>query len=141
MKIKIKKISEEAIAPSCHHKGDAGLDLYSAEEIVLKPGERAKVRTGIGMQIPDGYVGLVWDRSGVAVNHGIKTMAGVVDSCYRGEISIVLLNLSGEDFKIEKKQKIAQMLIQKVENPEIEIVESLENSERGAGGFGSTGSF
>jgi len=137
----VKKISEEAVAPSCHHKGDAGFDLYSAEEIVLKPGERAKVGTRIAMEIPDGYAGLVWDKSGMAANHGIKTMAGVVDSCYRGEISVVLVNLSDKDFKIEKKQKIAQMLIQKVESPEIEIVEELGDSERGESGFGSTGAF
>ncbi|HDH03906.1 MAG TPA: dUTP diphosphatase [Candidatus Campbellbacteria bacterium] len=141
MKIKVKKISEEAVAPSSHHKGDAGLDLYSAEEIILKPGERVKVGTGIAMEIPDGYAGLIWDKSGVVANYGIKTMAGVVDSCYRGEISVVLINLSDKDFKIEKKQKIAQMLIQKIENPEIEIVESLRDSERDESGFGSTGVF
>ncbi len=141
MKVKIKKISKDAIIPSCHHKGDAGLDLYSAEEVVLKSGERAKIGTGVAMEIPGGYVGLVWDRSGMAVNHGVKTMAGVVDSCYRGEVAVVLINLSDKDFKIEKEQKIAQMLIQKVENPEIEIVKNLEDSERGAGGFGSTGYF
>lgn len=141
MKIKIKKISDEAIAPSCHHKGDAGFDLRSVEEIVLKPGERVKVKTGVAMEIPEGYAGLVWDRSGMAANHGIKTMAGVVDSSYRGEISVVLVNLSDKDLKIEKGHKIAQMLVQKVENPEIEIVESLDDSERGEGGFGSTGSF
>ena len=141
MKIKVKKISEEAVAPFYHHKGDAGLDLYSSEEVILKSGERAKVKTGIAMEIPDGYAGLVWDKSGVAANYGIKTMAGVVDSCYRGEISVVLINLSDKDFKVEKKQKIAQMLIQKIENPEIEIVESLGDSERGEKGFGSTGAF
>lgn len=141
MKIKVKKLLAEAVAPSCHHKGDAGFDLYSAEEIVLKPGERAKVGTGIAMEIPDDYAGLVWDKSGMAANYGIKTMAGVVDSCYRGEISVVLVNLSDKDFKIEKKQKIAQMLIQKVESPEIEVVEELSDSERGEDGFGSTGAF
>ncbi len=141
MKIKVKKISGEAVAPCCHHKGDAGFDLYSAEEAVLNPGERVKVRTGIAMEIPDGYAGLVWDKSGMAANHGIKTMAGVIDSCYRGEIAVVLVNLSDKDFKIEKRQKIAQMLIQKAESPEIEIIEKLGNSERGKGGFGSTGDF
>ncbi len=141
MKIKIKKISREAVVPFCHHKGDAGFDLYSAETIVLGPGERAKVRTGIAMEVPNGYAGLIWDKSGIAANYGVKTMAGVVDSCYRGEICVVLVNLSDKNFKIENKQKIAQILIQKIESPKVEIVEGLSDSERGESGFGSTGDF
>ena len=91
------------------------------------------------MEIPDGYVGLVWDKSGLASKHGIKTMAGVIDSTYRGEISIVLINLGSEDYLVEKNTKIAQILIQKIEQVEIEEVEDLENTERGDRGFGSSG--
>lgn len=139
MKLKIQKINSEAIIPNYANEDDAGLDLHSAENFILKPGERRAIETGIKMEIPEGYVGLVWDKSGIAANNGIKTMAGVIDSGYRGEIKIVLINLSNQDFEIKKGQKIAQMLIQKIEHPEIEIVEFLSKSDRGEGGFGSTG--
>jgi len=139
MKLKILKIDSEAIIPNYANEDDAGLDLYSAENFILKSGQRRAIETGIKMEIPEGYVGLVWDKSGLAVNDGIKTTAGVVDSGYRGEIKIVLINLSNQDFEIKKGQKIAQMLIQKVEHPKIEIVEFLSESGRGEGGFGSTG--
>ena len=139
MKLKILKIDSEAIIPNYANEDDAGLDLYSAENFILKPGQRRAVETGVKMEIPEGYVGLVWDKSGLALNNGIKTMAGVVDPGYRGEIKIVLINLSNQDFEIKKGQKIAQMLIQKVEHPKIEIVEFLSESGRGEGGFGSTG--
>jgi dUTP pyrophosphatase len=138
MKIKILKI-KDVKTPTYANPGDAGLDLYSAENFVLKPGKRHAFETGIKMEVPDGYAGLIWDKSGLAKNSGIKTMAGVLDSGYRGEIKIVLVNLSNQDFKVEDSQKIAQILFQKIERPEIEIVDSLSKSERGEGGFGSTG--
>lgn len=139
IKLKIQKIEERTVAPSYAKAGDAGMDLYSAEDLILGAGERRAVRTGIKMEIPDGYVGLIWDRSGMAFNNGIKTMAGVVDSGYRGEVKVVLMNLSKEDFEIKKGYKIAQMIIQKFESPEIEITDSLSDSQRGDNGFGSTG--
>ncbi len=139
MKIKIQKIDSSAIIPNYANENDAGLDLYSVEDLILKKGERSVVKTGIKMEIPDGSVGLVWDKSGLALNSGIKTMAGVIDSGYRGEIKIVLINLSDKDFEIKKGQKIAQMLIQKVERPKIELVEELNESKRGEDGFGSSG--
>ena len=89
--------------------------------------------------MPEGFVGLVWDKSGLAMKNGIKTMAGVIDACYRGEIGIVLVNLSGQDYKVEKGQKIAQMLIQKVERAKIEEAQELSETKRGDGGFGNTG--
>ena len=139
MKIKIQKTRNIKI-PNYAHQGDAGLDIYSAEEDYnLKPRERKGFLTGIKMEIPDGYVGLVWDKSGLASKHGIKTIAGVIDSSYRGEISIVLINLGSEDYLVEKNTKIAQILIQKIECTEIEKVEDLEKTERGDGGFGSSG--
>ncbi len=139
MTLKIKKLDKEATLPKYAKQGDAGLDLFSNENLTLEPNQRILVSTGIAMQIPEGYVGLVWDKSGIATKFGIKTMAGVVDSGYRGEVKIALHNLSKETFQIEKGMKIAQMLIQPVESKEIIEVEELEDSERGKGGFGSTG--
>ncbi|MCK5122699.1 MAG: dUTP diphosphatase [Candidatus Pacebacteria bacterium] len=139
MKIKIQKI-KEVKTPNYAHEGDAGLDIYSAEEgYNLKSGERKGFLTGIKMEIPSGYVGLIWDKSGLATKHGMKTMAGVIDSSYRGEIIIVLINLGDEDYLVEKNTKIAQILIQKIERVEIEEVEDLNKTEREDGGFGSTG--
>jgi len=139
MKILIRKLHPEAIAPVFAHPGDAGMDLYSVEAIVLKPGERRSVPTGIAIALPDGYVSLVWDKSGVSHKFGVKTLGGVLDSGYRGEYLIGLVNLGQEDFEIKKGQKIAQLLIQKVERPEIELVDELDETSRGTGGFGSTG--
>ncbi len=139
MNINIKKINDQAKIPEYAHPGDAGMDIFSVEEITLKPGERHAVATGIAMQIPDGYVGLVWDKSGRAIKEGITTMAGVVDSGYRGEVKIVLINLSQEPVQVEKHQKIAQMLIQPIQSATVSEVEELDDTARGEGGFGSTG--
>lgn len=119
--------------------GDVGLDLHAAENIVLKPGERFAVSTGLKMEIPEGYAGLIWDRSGLAANHGISTLAGVIDSGYRGEIKVALINLGDENFEIKEGMRIAQMLFQKAEKADIEVVAGLEESKRGDQGFGSTG--
>lgn len=139
MTVKIKKLSKEAVLPKYAYPGDAGMDIFSNEEIVLEPNQRKPISTGIMMEIPSGYVGLVWDKSGIAAKYGIKTMGGVIDAGYRGEVKILLCNLSAEKFKIEKGMKIAQILIQPVEQKKIIEVEELEGSERGEGGFGSTG--
>lgn len=139
MKILAKKLDPDAKIPSYAHPGDAGMDLYSLEDITIDSGGRISCRTGFAMQIPQGYAGLIWDKSGIAANNGIKTMAGVVDSGYRGEIKTVLVNLGKEAYNIKKGDKIAQMLIQKVENLEIVEVEKLDETSRGEGGFGSTG--
>ena len=139
-KIKIQKINNNAKVPNYAHRGDAGLDFYSAEEnYVLKSGERKGFSTGIKMEIPNGYVGLIWDKSGLAAKQGIKVMAGVIDSTYRGEVIAMLVNLGSKEYLIEKNTKIAQMLIQKIEQAEIEMVEDLNITKRGDGGFGSTG--
>lgn len=137
--IKIKKLKTDAILPNHAHTGDAGMDMYASENVHVKKGERAKVPTGVAMEIPEGYVGLVWDKSGLSMNHGLKTLGGVIDSGYRGEIMIGIANLSNEDYTIEKGHKVAQMLIQKIETPTIEEMEELEDSHRGEKGFGSTG--
>ncbi len=138
MKILVKKLHLEARLPSYAHPGDAGMDLYSAENLTINAEERVVCRTGLSFKIPDGFAGLVWDKSGLAAKNGIKTMAGVLDSGYRGELKIVLVNLSKETYNIKKGDKIAQMLIQKVERTEIIEVSELSDTLRGDGGFGST---
>ncbi|KKP88190.1 MAG: deoxyuridine 5''-triphosphate nucleotidohydrolase [Berkelbacteria bacterium GW2011_GWA2_35_9] len=139
MKIKIVKINKNAKIPNYAHDGDAGMDLFSCVDEKILPKERKAIATGISLEIPKGYVGLIWDKSGLAVKSGIKTMAGVIDSGYRGEIQIVIYNTSQEQFIFEKGDKVAQMLIQKVENPELVEVKNISQTNRGADGFGSTG--
>ncbi len=139
VELKVKRLREDAILPKYAHEGDAGLDVYSCEDAVLKAGERAMISTGISCEFPEGYVALVWDKSGLASKNGIKTMAGVIDCHYRGEWKIVLLNTSKEDIEIKKGQKIAQVLIQRIEKAEVKEVEELSDTTRGEGGFGSTG--
>ena len=139
MKIQIKKIKAGAKIPKYAMKGDAGMDLYSIEDVILKPGERTACSTGIAMKIPGGYVGLIWDKSGIAFKNGIKSMGGVIDSNYRGEIKVILINLSKKNYKINKGDKIAQILIQRTGRFIIEKVEKLDNTNRRERGFGSTG--
>lgn len=139
MKIQIKKIDSKAIVPQFALEGDAGMDLYSCEDQILKPQERKSIKTGIAIQIEKGYVGLIWDKSGIAHKKGIKTLGGVIDSNYTGEWLVGLVNLSKEDYLIKKDEKIAQVLFQKIEEPEIEMVDELEETLRGPQGFGSTG--
>ena len=139
MKIRVKKLHPDAKVPAFAHPGDAGMDLYSVEDMVLAPGERGSVPTGIAIALPDGYVSLVWDKSGPSHKFGVKTLGGVLDSGYRGEYLIGLVNLGQEKFEIKKGQKIAQLLIQKVERPEIEETAELDDTSRVARGFGSTG--
>ena len=139
IKIKIKKLNPEAILPNYAHSGDAGMDIYSVENITIAPGKRALVSTGITTEIPEGYVALIWDKSGLAAKSGIKTMAGVIDCHYRGEWKIVLFNTSENNYEVKKGEKIAQALIQPVASPEIEEVSELSDTSRGEGSFGSTG--
>lgn len=137
--VKVKKLIKIAKLPTYARHGDAGLDVYSIEDVVLGAGERKAIKTGISCEIPSGYAFFVWDKSGLAVEFGIKTMAGVIDSGYRGEIRIVLLNTSQKPYKIKKGEKIAQLVLQKVEAAEIKESKELNNTERGEKGFGSTG--
>ncbi|MCC7574836.1 dUTP diphosphatase [Candidatus Woesearchaeota archaeon] len=139
MKLKMKKLEQDAKLFSYAHEGDAGLDIYSYEDKTIKAGTRETIKTGIAIALEKGYVALVWDKSGLASKKGIKTMAGVIDSGYRGEISIVLFNTSKEDYEIKKGDKIAQILIQPIISAEIEEVNSLDETSRGENGFGSTG--
>jgi len=139
MLIKIKKLKSEAIIPHYVHEGDAGMDLYSCEDVVIHPGERATICTGIATEFPLGYVALVWDKSGLAAKSGLKTMAGVIDCGYRGEWKIVLFNTSILEYAVKKGEKIAQVLFQKIEVPQVEEVFELADSSRGETGFGASG--
>jgi dUTP pyrophosphatase len=138
VELKIKKLHKDAIIPKYAHDTDAGLDLYSVENLTIKPKHRVIVKTGISIELPKGYAALVWDKSGIA-KKGVTTLAGVCDAGYRGEYKIVLLNVGSKDYKINKGEKIAQILIQKVEQPKIIEVTELTDSQRGKDGFGSTG--
>jgi dUTP pyrophosphatase len=137
--VSIVKMDKEMTTPFYAHEGDAGIDLRSAVEVIVKTGETEVVPTGIKMAIPSGYVGLVWDKSGYAAKSSIHVLAGVVDSGYRGEIKVVVKNLGKADFEIKKDMKIAQILIQPVVRANLIEKESLEDTTRGEGGFGSTG--
>ena len=136
--LKIKKLDREATLPDYAYYGDAGLDLYANADILIKPLERVIVPTGVALEIPDGYVGLIWDKSSLGIQKILKTLGGVVDSGYRGEVKIGLINLSKEDFQISRGQKIAQMIIQKKEGVEVQEVEILSESERDVKNFGSS---
>ena len=137
--IKIKKVDPRAMVPSYAHPGDAGMDLFALMNTTIKPGERTAVRTGVSMEIPDGCVGLIWDKSGIAIKEGLKTLGGVVDAGYRGEVLVGVINLSDKPYTFEAGHKVAQMLIQKVESLPIQEVDELTDTSRGKGGFGSTG--
>lgn len=139
MQLKIKKIHKDAILPHFAHPNDAGMDLFVPENVTLKPGERKSVPIGIACEIPDGYAGIIYDKSGVSHKHGLKTFGGVIDAGYRGEIHVGIMNLSPNDYVFEKGHKIAQMIIQRVEHPEIIEVTELSPAQRGERGFGSTG--
>jgi dUTP pyrophosphatase len=139
LSIKVKKLHPEAKVPSFAHHDDAGMDLYALEHVVIQPGERVKIRTGIATELPTGYAGLWWDKSGLSNNFGLKILGGVLDAGYRGELLVGLINLSKEPYTVEKHHKVTQMIIQKIEHPEIIEVEELSDTDRGVGGFGSTG--
>ncbi len=139
MKIKIKKLKEDAKMPTHGHPGDAGMDFYCIEDVVFPPGKQGRVHTGVAVEIPEGHVGMVWDKSGVSFNLGLKVMGGVIDSGYRGEIIMNLLNTSDKEVVMRKDHKIAQMLIQKFEHCDILEVEEISETVRGEGREGSTG--
>ena len=139
LKLKIKKIHEHAVVPQYAHAGDAALDLYAVSQTTLAPGERTAIATGVAFEIPDGYVGLIWDKSGLSMKNGLKTLGGVVDSTYRGEVLVGMINLSQEPYTFEVGHKVAQMIIQKKEDVTVEEVGELSDTARGEGGFGSTG--
>lgn len=138
MKLYIKKWNKEAKIPTRAHHDDAGIDLYTSGAHIIGAHQTVSIPIGVGMEIEEGYVGLIWDKSSVG-SKGIKTLGGVIDAGYRGEVSVVVHNLNDTPYTFEHGQKVAQILIQKVEFPELEEVTELSDSKRGTGGFGSTG--
>lgn len=142
VRIKIKLLNKSLPLPKYAHKGDAGLDLFSAVDCIIKPYERKLVPTGIKIAIPFGYAGFVQPRSGLAIKHGIALVnsPGLIDSGYRGEICIIMINLDKEnEFNVRKGDKICQLVIQKIEESDLIEVENIGETVRGESGFGSTG--
>lgn len=141
MKIKVKKLNEEAVLPRYAHDGDAGMDVFSCEDAFLYPGDRKMVRTGLSFEIPKGFEIQVRPKSGLSLKNGLTILntPGTLDSGYRGELGIILFNTTKETYEIKKGQKIAQVILARYEEAEVEEVGVLGESERGEGGFGSTG--
>lgn len=142
LEIPFAQIHSDLPEPKYAHLGDAGADLVSADSLILKPGQRQAVATGLHVAIPIGYVGLIHPRSGLALKQGISMVntPGTIDSGYRGEIKVILINHDREnDFIIERGDRIAQLVIQKVERASFIKVQNLDQTQRGSDGFGSTG--
>ncbi len=142
MSLRVRRLHPLAVLPTRAYDGDAGFDLRALEPATLTPGERATVRTGLALELPEGHAGLVLPRSGLAARHGI-TLAnapGLIDAGYRGELQVLLLNTDPEaPFAIAPGDRIAQLVLVRVETPEVEETEELSASARGLGGFGSSG--
>ncbi len=142
MRIEIARLDPDLPLPSYARTGDAGLDLIAAEDAELKPGERSAVGTGVAIAIPEGFAGFVHPRSGRALKDGltVANAPGTIDSGYRGEVKVILVNLDPvEAIYVSRGEKIAQLIIQRVERADLFEVDELPTSDRGAGGFGSTG--
>ena len=139
--IKVKRLSADAQIPKAAKPGDVAFDLYSVENVLLKPGERHAVKTGIALEIPIGFEAQIRPRSGLALRNGLTTLntPGTIDSGYRGEVRVILINHGHEDFEVTVGMRVAQMAIRRVPDVEFVEVEELNDSERGADGFGSTG--
>lgn len=138
-RIPIKLLNSAARVPTRANETDAGYDLYAIEDQPIHPGGRAVVKTGIAVAITEGYYGRVAPRSGLAVKKGIDVLAGVVDASYRGEVGVVLINLGFDLFEVKAGDRIAQLIIEKCHDVVWQEVETLPDSQRGAGGFGSSG--
>jgi|SRR5947209_5157816 len=143
MSLRVSRLHPSARLPTRAYDGDAGLDLYALEPAVLAPGDRASVATGLAVEIPPGQAGLVLPRSGLAARHGISVVnaPGLIDAGYRGEVRVLLLNTDRHHrFELAAGDRIAQLVLVRVEAPELVEVDALAVSKRGAGGFGSSGS-
>jgi dUTP pyrophosphatase len=138
MTVRIGVVGDGSL-PQYGSEGAAGADLAASGDMTLAPGARAAVPTGIRLEIPPGHVGLIWPRSGLAVRHGIDTLAGVVDSDYRGEIKVVLVNHGAEPVRIAAGDRVAQLLVQRVDRAVFVRDDGLASTSRGESGFGSTG--
>ncbi|NXH96187.1 DUT protein, partial [Pachycephala philippinensis] len=138
-RLRFTKLSDNAVAPSRGSARAAGYDLYSAYDCVIPPMEKAVVKTDIQIALPSGCYGRVAPRSGLAAKHFIDVGAGVIDEDYRGNVGVVLFNFGKETFEVKKGDRIAQLICERIYYPELEEVEALDDTERGEGGFGSTG--
>jgi dUTP diphosphatase len=142
MDLRVRRLEPEAVLPRRAHPGDAGYDLCAVEAVTLGPGERAMVRTGVAVELPEGHAGWVVPRSGLAARHGIALVnaPGLIDAGYRGEVRVLLLNTDREAaFEVRPGERIAQLVVAAVAAPEVVEVDDLAPTPRGAGGFGSTG--
>ena len=141
IRVPVRRLDPDLPLPAYARPGDAGLDLHAAEPVVLEPGGRALVGTGIAVAIPAGYAGLVLPRSGLAARRGVTVLnaPGLVDAGYRGEVKVLLVNHDRASVALARGERVAQLVIQKVERADLVEVEALPESQRGAGGFGSTG--
>ena len=141
MTVAFKKIHPDAILPAYAHEGDAGMDVRSVEDVVIPRGGRALVHTGLVMALPMGWEAQVRPRSGLALKHGVTVLntPGTIDAGYRGEVGVILANFGDSDFSVAKGDKVAQIVIAPVTRAEIVETEAVDETERGAGGFGSTG--
>lgn len=142
MRVAIKRLDRELPLPAYAHPGDAGLDLFSADDVTIGPGARVLIPTGIAVAIPDGFAGFVQPRSGLAIRNGLSLVntPGLIDAHYRGEIKVIAINLDPEaPITIARGDKIAQLVIQPVARVELVETDELDETARGEGGFGSTG--
>lgn len=141
VQLRVRRLDPAAPLPERAHPGDAGIDLSANEDVTLAPGARAAVGTGLAVAVPDGWVGLVHPRSGLALRHGltVANAPGTIDSGYRGELKVLLVNLGDQSVTIARGDRIAQLLLQQVGRPVVMEVEDLDATDRGEGGFGSTG--
>jgi dUTP pyrophosphatase len=139
--LRVRRLDPAVPIPAYAHPGDAGLDLCSAEDVDLEPGQRALVSTGFAMALPEGYAAFVQPRSGLAARSGISIVntPGLIDCHYRGEVKVILINLGEEPFQVKRGDRIAQMVVQEIENTRVAVMEELDDTARGEGGFGSTG--
>ena len=137
--LKVKKLSDAATAPKRATAGAAGYDLCSAEEVVVPAGMRKMVRTDLSMAIPASHYGRIAPRSGLATKKGVDIGAGVIDEDYRGPVGLCIVNNGTDDFEIKVGDRVAQLLLERIDIPEVEVVEELDDTERGGKGFGSTG--
>lgn len=139
MKIRVKKLQPDAKLPAYGRPGDAGMDFFCSETVTIEPGQRKQIGTGVALEIPEGFVALSWDKSGLSHNHGLHLLGGVFDHTYRGEYKIMLLNTSDQAYTFNAGDKVAQILIQPITTVEIEETDQLSETVRGDHGFGSSG--
>ena len=141
MVLSFKRVNPDAVLPSYAHPGDAGMDLRSVDDVAIPSGGRALVHTGLVVNLPQGYEAQVRPRSGLALKNGVTVLntPGTIDAGYRGEIGVILANFGAEPFAVRKGDRIAQMVIAPVTTAEIVETDSIDDTDRGAGGFGSTG--